>query len=269
MLTNSTQNGGSTMIPNLLDKQTLQLINRRTLRYTPVAAEKDYFLTLALKILSGSPLFHALVFKGGTAIHHCYLPQSRFSEDLDFTSLDKSITGEEVAAIFAPYTFFEVKKSYTSPATIKIERLKYSGVLDTPNSLKFEIDRLQNVVLPAQQLPYTNVWGIDVIVSVMDIREIYAEKIRAMSERARYRDFYDFYLVSQDYEIDLHETVDLIQQKEMRKSISKASILRNWQIASEQRREEIDLIYYQHDISQGVEDLLSGLPFETLLPSTE
>jgi hypothetical protein len=155
------------MIPSLLTKQALQLINRRTLRYTPVAAEKDYFLTLALKILSQSSLYPTLVFKGGTAIHHCYLSQSRFSEDLDFTSLDTSLTGETLTAIFAPYPFFEVKKLYTSSATIKIERLKYSGVLDLPNSLKFEVDRLQNVILPTQQLPYANVWGIEVMVNVM------------------------------------------------------------------------------------------------------
>jgi hypothetical protein len=42
------------MIPTLLAKQTLQRINRQTLRYTPVAAEKDYCLTPALKILSES-----------------------------------------------------------------------------------------------------------------------------------------------------------------------------------------------------------------------
>ncbi len=258
------------MIPTLLDKQALQLINRRTLRYTLVAAEKDYFLTLALKILSESPLFTTLVFKGGTALYHCYLLQSRFSEDLDFTSLDKSISGEAVAGLFSEYPFFEVKKLYTSNATIKIERLKYSGVLDLPNSLKFEVDRLQGVVLPAIQLSYTNVWGIDVTVNVMDIREIYAEKIRAMSQRARYRDFYDFYLVTQEHQIDLEETINLVQQKEIRKPISKASILRNWRIASEQRREEIDLIYYRSDIvnnEQGIEELLATLPFEIIDPN--
>ena len=259
------------MMPTLLDKQTLQLINRKTLRYTPVAAEKDYFLTVVLKILSESPLFATLVFKGGTALHHCYLPQSRFSEDLDFTSLDKAITGEAVTALFAPYPFFDVKKLYTSNATVKVERLKYSGVLDLPNSLKFEVDRLQDVMLPSRQLPYANVWGIDVTVNVMDIREIYAEKIRAMSERARYRDFYDFYLVTQEHRIDLEETIRLVQQKEMRRYISKAAILRNWRIASEQRREEIDLVYYRHDIvnnEQGIEDMLEKLPFEKVDPKT-
>lgn len=32
-------------------------------------------------------------------------------------------------------------------------------------------------------------------VRVMDIREITAEKIRAMSDRIRYRDFYDFAMI--------------------------------------------------------------------------
>jgi len=132
------------MILTLLNKQTLQLINRKQLKYSLVAAEKDYFLAMALKILEESPLFSTLVFKGGTAIHHCYLPQSRFSEDLDFTSLDKDLKSEAVTALFKPHSFFEVKKLYTSQATIKIERLKYSGVLDQPNSLKFEVDFLQN-----------------------------------------------------------------------------------------------------------------------------
>jgi predicted nucleotidyltransferase component of viral defense system len=260
------------MIPTLLDKQTLQFMNRKTLRYTPVAAEKDYFLTLALKILSESPLYTALVFKGGTALHHCYLPQSRFSEDLDFTSLDKTLSGEAVAAIFAPHSFFEVKKLYTSNATIKIERLKYSGVLDLPNSLKFEVDRLQDVVLPTKQLPYANVWGVDVTVNVMDIREIYAEKIRAMSQRSRYRDFYDFYLATQEYNINMDETINLIRQKEMRQPISRAAILNNWRIASEQRRDEIELIYYREDIlgnEHGIDRIFEKLTFETIQPKLD
>ena len=71
----------------LLPRPQFELINRRTLRYPLAIAEKDYFLTLALQVLYASPLQESLVFKGGTALHHCYLPQQRFSEDLDFTSL--------------------------------------------------------------------------------------------------------------------------------------------------------------------------------------
>ena len=261
------QNGTFTMIPTLLDKQTLQLINRKYLKYSPVAAEKDYFLALALKALEESSLYNKLVFKGGTAIHHCYLKQGRFSEDLDFTSLDKNLKSEDVTGIFTPFHFFEVKKVYTSKATIKIERLKYSGVLDQPNSLKFEIDFIQNVVLPPKQMKYTNVWGVDVMVNVMDIREIFAEKLRAMSDRARYRDFYDFYLISEKYNLDMAETIDLVKQKEIRKPISKESILHNWKVVSEQKKEEINLIYYRQDVfdnEQGIEKLLKDFNFTVI-----
>jgi predicted nucleotidyltransferase component of viral defense system len=263
-------NGDFIMIPTLLDKQTLQLINRKVLKYSLATAEKDYFLAMALKVLSESSLFTSLVFKGGTAIHHCYLPQSRFSEDLDFTSIDKNLKSEEVTAIFAPFPFFEIKKLYTSNATIKIERLKYSGVLDQSNSLKFEIDFMQDVVLPARQMAYKNVWGLDVLVNVMDIREIYAEKLRAMSERARYRDFYDFYLITQEYHPDLANTISLLKQKEIRKPIFKEAILHHWKIASENRQDEIDLVYYKQDVfnnEQGIEYLLESLDFQLLQPN--
>jgi hypothetical protein len=48
----------------------------------------------------------------------------------------------------------EVKKDYVSWATIKIEKLQYSGPLGQPNSLKVEIDFLQNVILPPIEIDY-------------------------------------------------------------------------------------------------------------------
>ena len=82
------------MILTLLTKQELSLKNKRTLKYDLMTAEKDYFLAVVSKIIYDSELSQKIVFKGGTAIHHCYLPQSRFSEDLDFSSLDMAITLE-------------------------------------------------------------------------------------------------------------------------------------------------------------------------------
>ena len=182
------------MTIELLDKSELILINK-ILKYPLMTAEKDYFLALVSKIIYDSSMKDRLIFKGGTALHHTYLPQLRFSEDLDFSSNQSPIKLEEVRAIFEPYDFLRVKKEYMSGATIKIERLLYTGPLGQANSLKVEIDFLQNVLLPAQTMPYKNVWGIDCMVWVMDVKEIAAEKIRAMSDRARYRDFYDLFLI--------------------------------------------------------------------------
>lgn len=255
------------MIQPSLSKQALQITNNKTLRYRIDTAEKDYFLTLVSKIINESELGKKLVFKGGTAIHHCYLPQLRFSEDLDFSSATQDITVDEVQAVFAPYDFLEVKDTYKSKATIKIQRLKYSGVLDQPNSLKVEIDFIQNIVLPARTLPYNNVWGVDVSVSVMDEREICAEKIRAMSDRARFRDFFDFYLLMEKYHFDLTEVLDLLRKKEIRKIISTESILANFKQATANKQDELGLIFYKQDDFESddkIQTLLESFKFEPI-----
>lgn len=73
----------------LIAREKLENIAKKVLNYPLHDAEKDYFLTLAMKLIYESNLSNNLVFKGGTSIYHCYLEQLRFSEDLDFTSLDK------------------------------------------------------------------------------------------------------------------------------------------------------------------------------------
>jgi len=248
----------------LLTKPQLQIINRRnSLGYPLDAAEKDYFLALVSKILYESPLREKLVFKGGTALHHTYLPQLRFSEDLDFTAIS-AVTLEEIKGLLDVHDFFELKESFVSDFTIKINRLKYVGPLGTPNSLKVEIDYAQNVVLPACEREYKNVYGVQTMVRVMDLREILAEKLRAASGRARYRDFYDIAMILDAYEMNFGEILDLVRRKEIRETISKESILRNWEIAKQEKGKGVDLIFYTKDISNEkiLEAIKSIGPFE-------
>ena len=245
----------------LLSKSDLSILNKRSLKYNLADAEKDYFLTIVSKIIYESPLRDKLVFKGGTAIHHTYLPQTRFSEDLDFTLLDKSITLEELKSVLESQDFLEVKDEYMSKATIKVERLKYTGPLGLANSIKVEIDYMQNVVLPAKVLPYKNAWKVETKVNVMDIREICAEKIRAASDRARYRDFYDLVLLFDMVQFDIKKIVDIIKQKEIRKPITQESMLKNWEIARQEREKELAGIYYAKDVNDK--------KAETLIPKIE
>jgi predicted nucleotidyltransferase component of viral defense system len=236
----------------MLTRQQLEIINRKSLKYPLHIAEKDYFLALVLQVITNSTLGKTLIFKGGTALHHCYLEQYRFSEDLDFSANQTPVVLEEVREIFADVDYLQIKKDYLSEATIKIEKLQYIGPLTQPNSLKVEIDFLQNVILPPQTLAYHNVWGLEFSVAVMDIREICAEKIRAMSDRARYRDFYDMYLVLDTHNIDLKEVVKLVKKKEVRQPITKANIEKNWQIVLSQKEKEMSQIYYSRQV-QGTE----------------
>lgn len=250
----------------LLSRRELEIINRKTLKYPLAVAEKDYFLTLVSKIIYDSPLRNKLIFKGGTALHHTYLPQLRFSEDLDFSSNAVPLALDEVKAIFAGYDILSVKKDYVSNATIKIERLQFTGPLGQTNSMKVEIDFLQNVILPPLELKYHNMYGVDTLVRVMDIREIAAEKIRAMNDRVRYRDFYDFTMICLKLKIDLAEIVDLVQQKEVRKAISPGNILNNWQLVQQDKQNELAAIHYSETVSDStVEQCLQELHFAEIL----
>ncbi len=236
----------------LLSRRELEIINNRTLRYPLAIAEKDYFLAVVSKIIYESALRDKLIFKGGTALHHTYLPQLRFSEDLDFFTNAASLAVEPVKAIFADYDFLSVKKDYVSKATIKIERLQFAGPLSQPNSLKVEIDCLQNVLLPPKEIKYHNAYGVDTFVRVMDIREIAAEKIRAMNDRVRYRDFYDFTMIGLKVGLDVAEVVELVRKKEVRKPISPRTILSNWQLAQQDKQTELTAIYYSEPLTDAI-----------------
>ena len=238
------------MTMELLTKAQLQIINRRNnLRYPLNVAEKDYFLALVSKIIYESPLREKLIFKGGTALYHTYLPQLRFSEDLDFAAV-KAITLENLIDVLEAYDFLEVKEHFESEFTIKINRLKYSGPLGTPNSLKIEIDYAQNVVLPASDTEYKNEYGVRTQVRAMDLKEILAEKIRAASGRARYRDFYDIAMILEFHHVSNNEILDLVRQKEIRETISQESMLRNLEIAKQEKDRGMDLIAYMKEISE-------------------
>ncbi|MFA6514537.1 MAG: nucleotidyl transferase AbiEii/AbiGii toxin family protein [Patescibacteria group bacterium] len=252
------------MMIELLDRTELALINK-VLKYPLAIAEKDYFLALTSKVIFDSALKNKLIFKGGTALHHVYLPQLRFSEDLDFSSNAQKIELAEMKQIFAASDIFEVKKEYVSGATIKIEKLQYRGPLGLANSLKVEIDFLQNVILPPLELDYQNVYGVKTKVRVMDIREIAAEKIRAMNDRVRYRDFYDFTMILLKLKINLKEVEALLPQKEIRKTISPENILNNWRLAQQDKAKESSSIYFSEELSdEQIEKQLSKLAFSPL-----
>lgn len=249
----------------IFSKKQLQAINSQTLNYPLAIAEKDYFLALVSKIIYESVLKGKIIFKGGTAIHHCYLDQFRFSEDLDFGSKDKAVSMDEVKKVLEGFDFLSIKKEFSSNATLKLEKVQYTGPLGLPNSLKLEIDYLQDVVLPAHDLKYRNVWGIETKVRVMDIKEICAEKIRAANDRIRYRDFYDLILMIEKFKVNLKTIAGLIKKKEIRKPISRKKILENWNIVKEEKKKEQSAVYYSKPIVHKIADgILNNLPFDTI-----
>lgn len=57
--------------------------------------EKDYILNWLLDGIANSSIFNdKWIFKGGTCLKKCYFEEYRFSEDLDFTIIEKSHINE-------------------------------------------------------------------------------------------------------------------------------------------------------------------------------
>lgn len=60
------------------------------LSLNPDTVEKDYILGWMLFGINNHPIISNWAFKGGTSLKKCYFETFRFSEDLDFTLLDKT-----------------------------------------------------------------------------------------------------------------------------------------------------------------------------------
>ena len=65
------------------------------------------------------------------------------------------------------------------------------------------------------------------------------EKIRAMNDRVRYRDFYDFSMINKKLSINLKGVIGLVKQKEIRKPISPKNIKSNWQLAKSDNQNDL------------------------------
>lgn len=181
----------------------------------PQVVEKDYVLGWMLAgIGSHAVIGSKWIFKGGTCLKKCYFETYRFSEDLDFTLTDRTHLEEG----FLKGTFLEIAAWIYEQAGIEVPadlirfdlfenprgkvsaqgRIAYRGPLmprgDLPR-MKLDLTDDEVVVLdpeyrevhhPFSDKPADGIW-----VNCYPFEEVFAEKVRALAERARPRDLYD------------------------------------------------------------------------------
>jgi len=86
--------------------------------YEDQQIEKDYMLSWILQGISQHPsLSKIIIFKGGTVLKKVYFEDYRFSEDLDFTLLDDTITNEQIFKWFTE-VFEYIKEEANIPLEI-------------------------------------------------------------------------------------------------------------------------------------------------------
>lgn len=185
--------------------------------------EKDYVLTWVLLAIANAPLRDDLAFKGGTAVKKMYIPNYRFSEDLDFTLLDTRITNDELKSAIEDLFPWLTREANLTLAIRKVEvhssgnptfYLNYVGPLQadiTSRFLKVDFSRDEFLVFPPQQrllqCSYSDCQSRKAMLVVYSPEEILAEKLRSLLTRTEPRDLYDIHYILTNNMVDIEKMV--------------------------------------------------------------
>jgi hypothetical protein len=201
-------------------------------RIPEAVLEKDYCLSWFLVGMSATPLRDILVFKGGTAIKKCYIPDYRFSEDLDFTLREETpfeaIQGhldeafrrtEEASGVKISFSRYD-RHSHENSHTFY---LAYEGPLPgaAGKEVKVDITIRERIVFPVATLPVLKAYAeyrdlpTDAVIGVYSLNEIATEKIVALFDPARNepRDLYDLWHLSGNRLVKPAELIEAVRAK--------------------------------------------------------
>lgn len=214
----------------------------------PSSIDKDWVLGHLLNSLfSFSDFSKNFIFKGGTCLRKCYFKDYRFSEDLDFTLIDRNFVVNQEA--FNKYLSAAVSNSgvhFGSTITIKDQiynnepqgyeiTIPFWGANHKPNQrpipesrwqtkIKIDISFSEKVLLPPDEKSIIHFYSDSSVVNstaiVYPINEIVAEKLRALIQRNRPRDIYDLSFLSDEIETFQYASIHaLLIQKAIYKNI--------------------------------------------------
>lgn len=169
--------------------------------------EKDYIITWLLLGISNSPLAELLAFKGGTALKKLYFEDYRYSEDLDFTVLEKSNVEKLLSRLIGIFDDLEKEvalalrinekktEERANSATFYVEFVgPLQGAMGSRDlKLDFTFDEKLVSPLARRQILalYSDCGDIDRTLTVYSLEEILVEKLCAIIGRTEPRDLYD------------------------------------------------------------------------------
>ena len=167
--------------------------------------EKEQAMTVVLGVLSSLPSAKHLAFKGGSALRIIYFEDHRLSEDLDFT-VREDVAGDILSG---EGRFLDAGRragvrvtrvhSVRSRRSSKSMAIRYDDMNGHGNRIRLEFSLRERVILPAEARPIRDPYGVlegGPGVPTMDLREILAEKIRALYMRSAPRDLFDLWILA-------------------------------------------------------------------------
>jgi len=187
--------------------------------------EKDYVLSWVLYAISkNGNLNKALAFKGGTALKKAYFEDYRYSEDLDYTLVDETVSNDQILAEFN--NLFDFIKEETN-MDMRIDPNKWTihktgspqFYIDYVSSLRgnmgsrdLKIDITRGEVLETD-IEYRNIYrnysdlAEDFKLQCYSLAEVLIEKMTALMGRTEPRDLYDFWYLTEIERLDITEHI--------------------------------------------------------------
>jgi len=185
--------------------------------------EKDYVLSWILFAISKNKILsNALVFKGGTVLKKAYFEDYRFSEDLDFTLIDETVTNNQILTEFN--NLFSFIKEETN-IDLQIDEKKWT-IHEAGNAqfyidyvaslqgnigsrdLKIDITRGEVLETAIEQRTifrkYSDIEE-DFMLQCYSLSEVLIEKMTALMGRTEPRDLYDFWYLTEIEQLDVSE----------------------------------------------------------------
>ncbi len=195
--------------------------------------EKDYVLGLVLHAISSSQFSSIVSLKGGTALSKIYFPGNwRLSEDLDFTMNEgigvKAIRISQISEI--PSILQEISGmqsqvlgSIYSNVNYLQFRLQYEGPISR-NTVKIEFST-ENFVGPIIRKDAPKVYDYrNFSILSYSIENILSEKIRAILQRGKLRDYYDVWKLLKTVQFRPDYIKELFTKKCLSKGVNYSGI---------------------------------------------
>lgn len=183
----------------MLDKETAQELSKE-LRIDLFTVYREYIQLIFLKHFYSQKNTEKIFFKGGTALRFLY-GSFRFSEYLDFTSIATKIELENLINSTLPnlkkelgaIDFSEkksIKDSFSSKIIYNLSDFKF------PLTIRLDFSLREKPVLPdSKYIETTFPISPSPIIPCLDIKEMLAEKIRALIIRGQGRDIFDLWFL--------------------------------------------------------------------------
>jgi len=164
--------------------------------------ERDHAIAVSLMVLSKTSFSDELVFKGGTAIKKMFHPEARFSEDLDFDS-QRDVARQLASEIRKPLLAYDEGVTFTGVTVEDIRgeharrlRLQYRDMNGYLTSINLDLTFLEKPVMKTKKMEVKNMYDMNnIMITTMNIKEIMAEKVRALIHIGRPRHLYDLWFL--------------------------------------------------------------------------